>query len=396
MEVPTRSVSASDVVSGREPQNRYEPIRIVIVNEVWDSRDVTADAALDRFSTLTGWAEALVDAGADVVVCQRFGRAATLVRRGISYQFFADGDRPRPSTWFRGSASMRSAIASLSPAVVHINGLDYPRSIRKLRRTLQPTVAIVVQDHGGFDPRTLSPARRTWLRYGLTAVNTLLVAMPDQAVEMRDSGLVPDRVHVRDVMEGSTTLTAERRLPHSGPLNVLWVGRLNANKGPLTVLDGFAEFVAAGHDARLTFVYGTAELERPLRDAIGRHAIEDRVTLAGAVQHDRLQAFYSAADVFVLGSRREGSGYAALEAMACGVVPVLTDIPSFRGLTDNGRVGALWTAGDPKSLAGALGRITSFPLDRQRDECRRRFDECFSWSAIGRRAVAIYRECSAR
>ena len=49
-----------------------------------------------------------------------------------------------------------------------------------------------------------------------------------------------------------------------------------------------------------------------------------------------------AADLFVLGSHREGSGYSLIEALACGLPPIVTDIPSFRSLTGAGVVGALW------------------------------------------------------
>jgi glycosyltransferase involved in cell wall biosynthesis len=143
-------------------------------------------------------------------------------------------------------------------------------------------------------------------------------------------------------------------------------------------------------------VYGSAELEPAVRAAIefGPHAalLKSRVALAGFVPHDAIDLYYEAADVFVQGSRREGSGYAALEALACGVVPVLTDIPSFRWLTDDGRVGALWRAGDPASLAGALANVASQPITGMRTAARELFDRRFSWGAIGRRATAIYRE----
>ena len=61
-----------------------------------------------------------------------------------------------------------------------------------------------------------------------------------------------------------------------------------------------------------------------------------------------------AADLFVLGSHREGSGYSLIEALACGLPPVVTDIPSFRSLTGGGAVGKLWPCDDPRALCEAL------------------------------------------
>src|SRR4051812_16226825 len=152
--------------------------------------------------------------------------------------------------------------------------------------------------------------------------------------------MIPSGVLVRDVMENSSDLRVTHSRSTRATMNVLWVGRLNANKDPLTVLEGFARFAERHRDATLTFVYGSAELESPLRDALRTHRhVGQRVRLAGPLSHAALGALYADADVFVLGSHREGSGYAALEAMACGVVPVLTNIPPFRGLTDEGRIG---------------------------------------------------------
>jgi len=76
------------------------------------------------------------------------------------------------------------------------------------------------------------------------------------------------------------------------------------------------------------------------------------------------------------------------------VVPVLTDIPSFRWLIADGRVGALWRAGDPASLAAALDRMASTCLEEQRATGQAFFEAHCSWDAIGRRAMAIYRELS--
>lgn len=398
MAVPADGNRSLPSTAGTAPQNRHSALRIVIVNEVFDPDDRSAEAALDRFATLTGWADAVRARGADVLVCQRFHADRELVRSGVAYRFVRDSYPARPSWSYSGSDRLIDAVKSFNPTAVHINGMTYPRAIRRLRASLSPQLAIVVQDHGGFEPRSLPWLRRRSMRRGLAAADAVLVATSAQIEEFRRSGLVPPRVAIRDVMEGSTTF---RRLPpaaaSAAALNILWVGRLNANKDPLTVLKGFARFAGSRPDATLTFVYGTSELEPLLRAAIRSHDLRGRVILAGSMPHAALESAYSNADLFVLGSHHEGSGYAALEALACGVVPVLTAIPSFRGLTDEGRIGALWEPGDPASLAAALARVTArAPIESQREECRRRFEECFSWEAIGSRAVAIYGEFSAR
>jgi glycosyltransferase involved in cell wall biosynthesis len=77
--------------------------------------------------------------------------------------------------------------------------------------------------------------------------------------------------------------------------------------------------------------------------------LKSSVTLHGRVAHDEMPNFYGAADLFVSGSHSEGSGYALIEAMASGVVPVVTDIPSFRSIVGN--CGRRWAPGDSRGLA---------------------------------------------
>jgi glycosyltransferase involved in cell wall biosynthesis len=186
---------------------------------------------------------------------------------------------------------------------------------------------------------------------------------------------------------------ARRQSGVDGSPALLWVGRLNGNKDPLTVLRGVAAFFEACPAARLTMVYASAELEPDVRRVIAAApALAARVRLAGRVPREDMPAYFSAADIFVLGSHREGSGYAAIEALACGALPVLTDIPSFRALTGDGTVGMLWNRGDAESLARTLALAAPRISADTREACRTLFDRRFSWPAIGRRAMAIYEE----
>src|SRR5207247_434398 len=154
----------------------------------------------------------------------------------------------------------------------------------------------------------------------------------------------PDIAHVNGLGFPAATWMLGRVVPARTAL--LWVGRLNANKDPLTVLDGFERSLGALPAATVTMIYTAEDLLPAVRERIERSAVlKERVRLVGTVPHARLPEFYSAADMFVLGSHREGSGYALMEACACGAVPVVTDIPTFRLLT-GGVVGALWTPGD--------------------------------------------------
>jgi glycosyltransferase involved in cell wall biosynthesis len=173
---------------------------------------------------------------------------------------------------------------------------------------------------------------------------------------------------------------------------VLWVGRLNANKDPLTVLDGFERSLARLPDAALTMIFSTDDLLGAVRLRVaGAPALRARVHLVGAVPRERIPLYFSAADLFVVGSHREGSGYALMEASACGAVPVVTDIPTFRLLT-GGAAGALWPPGNAAAFAAALSAVAARDLKIERARLADHFARALRWDAVGRRALEIYRE----
>jgi len=200
-------------------------------------------------------------------------------------------------------------------------------------------------------------------------------------------------------MEGSSRFrlrsraAARRETGLEGKPLCLWVGRLNANKDPLTALTGFARAAPHLPAPHLAMVYGESELLPEVTQFLAdQPAVAGRVTLLGKRPHAELEAIYNSADLFLLGSHHEGSGYAALEALACGVMPVLTDIPSFRALLGRGEVGTLWPAKDPDALAVALLATSRRLFPGMPDRVRAYFEAHWSFEAIGREAMHVYRE----
>ena len=294
-----------------------------------------------------------------------------------------------------------TAVRAARPDVVHVNGLQFATLAWHLRRRLPETCAVVLQDHASRYPVEPGGAaqrlKRAALRRAMQAPDGYLFTAAAQAVPWQAAGLIRPSQVMRPVPEGSTTLSpaavdeARAATGISGSPAILWVGRLNANKDPLCVVDACAAVQATYPALTLTMVFGDDDLLSEVRRRVGGHvALAPKVRLMGRVPHDRMALVYSAADIFVLGSHYEGSGFALIEACACGVPPAVTDIPSFRALTGAGRIGALWRVGDPYACADAICRVASAAAPGQRDAVRAHFERSLSWSAIGRLALASY------
>lgn len=372
-------------------------MRIVQANAVYDPSAPTPAALLDRYRTLTEWSTAVSRAGATVSVVQRFSTAAREERDGVPYQFVADTQPPWLST--KGApGEFIAAIAAERPDVVHVNGLIFPRLVAGIRATIGSRPVIVVQHHGGEFPVRGSGlvglwGRQRW-RGGLAKADAVSFTAAEQAGPWRAAGVLGDQ-RVIEIVEASTTMRtvgrerARMAIGAGGDLVILWVGRLTINKDPLAVLDGLELALPNLPNAHVIMVCGDDTLLDSVDARVrGSNVLRHAVTLNGRVAHDELPNFYGAADVFISGSHSEGSGYALIEAMAAGLVPVVTNIPSFRAIAAD--CGGRWEPGDGAQMAEVLLTIVANGLEPQKAAARAQFDRALSWSAIAQRTVREY------
>jgi glycosyltransferase involved in cell wall biosynthesis len=391
-------------------------MHVAVLNYIYDPEYPTVDALLERYLSLTGWAESLLAAGAQrVTVVQRYDRDIDLRRDGVVY-LLRGGAGASLRSW-SDPRRLHQAVAALRPDVAHVNGLLFPMQTWLLRRVLPRESALIVQDHGGPPPAPRNAAGRlrlwNWLRFvirraGLRAADGFMFTTAVQSQPWRAAGLIAPQQPIYEVIESGRPL---RPLPQAqaraasgiyGDPALLWVGHLDTNKDPLTVLAGFERALPQLPNARLTMVYVGEMLLPAVQARLAESpALAQRVELRGRVHYESMAAYFSAADIFVLGSHREGSGYALIEALTCGAVPVVTDIPSFRALTagageDGAPCGALWPPGDADALAAALVETSRRDLAPLRQRLTAYAEHELSWNAIGRRALEVYRDGLAR
>ena len=104
--------------------------------------------------------------------------------------------------------------------------------------------------------------------------------------------------------------------------------------------------------------------------------------MIGKTPNDDLLYWYNSADFLISGSFYEGSGTAVCEAMSCGCVPLVTDIPSFRMITDNGNCGLLYEAGNEDALLATLLSTQQLDLTEKRNKSITFFKDHLSFEAI--------------
>jgi glycosyltransferase involved in cell wall biosynthesis len=380
------------------------PLHVVPLIYFYEADLTTPESLLDRYGTIRPFAKALHDEGVRVTVVQRFHTNLDFWDGGIHFRFCADSCEPALRKWEIPGSFHSSVRAVCTPGyvpgpvqtVVHLNGLLYPLQLRALRNSLPPDCSIVVQHHAdGPWPAFVRPLQR----WGLRAADGFFFAAQELAAWWVDRGLISKRQVIFQIMEGSNNfrredrVTARARTRMAGDPIVLWVGRLIPLKDPLTVLEGFTRILQHLPGAQLYMAYGSDDMLPEVRERIAASkALSGAVTLLGRVEHSQLEDIYNSSDYFVLGSHHEGSGFSLAEAMACGVVPVVTDIPSFRVMTDGGRVGACWRPGSPGDFADKFLGAMRQPQEQLSHEAQSWFQSQLSYQAIARDSVRAYRE----
>jgi len=171
----------------------------------------------------------------------------------------------------------------------------------------------------------------------------------------------------------------------------LWIaaGRLESVKDYPTLLRAFAR---APQTARL-LVLGTGPLQTELIALAAQLGLEQRVRFMGF--EPNVERWMQAADGFVLSSLYEGLPMVLLEAGACGVPAVATDVPGTREVLNDGVNGLLAKGGDPCSLGDAITRLMCMPAEERfamGERARRRVVAEFSLESVLDRWERLYEE----
>ncbi len=123
--------------------------------------------------------------------------------------------------------------------------------------------------------------------------------------------------------------------PRTGPArNLLFLGRLEANKGVFDLLDAFCTLRETHPDLRLVFAGGGGALE-PLRAEIAKRGLSDVASAPGHLDRPSVKAALKQADLMICPTRtdfNEGLAYVCFEAAAQGVPSVMSTVVPAREL----------------------------------------------------------------
>ena len=282
---------------------------------------------------------------------------------------------------------VRSTLASFRPDVVHVHEPLTPSA--SMFAALAAKAPVVATVHAYLD-RSIAMElaapilRRIWGRVTIgvavseAAASFLRRILPNAALE-----IVPNGVDV------GAFAGAEPRDGLPSGRRILWVNRLDSQKGFPIALAAFSKVLGDVSDAVLVVVG-----EGKDREALGllTESARARIDMRGAAPNEEVPSYLAACEVFVSPAvGQESFGIALVEAMAVGLPVVATDIPGYREVVSDGIEGLLVPPRDPEALAVGLVRVLTEPgLAARLGEAGRERARTFDWPIVVDRLEGLY------
>lgn len=258
------------------------------------------------------------------------------------------------------------------------------RRVGRMIRDIKPDLvhALYVTSNGlmaaasGFHPLVVSalgtdiheglrhPLKRHIVRYVLKRCDLVNAVSRELARKVQSAGVPPERIFRAtegiDVPRFRTSRTPLRE----GTLRILCTRKLYPVYQCPMIVEALVQLAQDGVPFTAVFAAGGPD-EPAMRQRVEAAGLADRVEFRGGFTPDELPRLLAEADVYVSASLWDGSSPALLEAMAAGLLPVVSDIPANREWLDEDD--ALWfPTDDPSRLVAALRRALHEPELRRR------------------------------
>ncbi|HUQ26937.1 MAG TPA: glycosyltransferase family 4 protein [Burkholderiales bacterium] len=332
------------------------------VNALFGSR-LAGEFALEHFQV---GSEGRGESGASRLLrlaLSPFALAAAVLRRGAAVVHLNTSLNAK--AWWRDLVYLLVAKACGARVILQVHGGALDRFVFRLRAALRWPDAVVVLSRREQD---------AWHRLA-----------PDQHVSLLPNGI-----------DCTPYLKYNRSMPPAGaPLRLVYIGRLASGKGLTETIEAMALARSNGVAAHLT-IAGNGPEEARLRAQVRDFSLEREVRFAGPTIGEDKALLLSQADVLCLASYSEGLPYALLEAMAAGVVPVVTRVGGVPDVVQEGVHGVFVPVRDCDAIAQAIEALARnrSTLARMSAACRKRIAVAYSIERVAADFSVLYSSLS--
>lgn len=277
---------------------------------------------------------------------------------------------------------------------------NYGASVLWLARHCR--LPVVLSVHNAFPPADISAWHQPLLRQAFAAVRGVYAVSPSALAhfmaiyrpylpESARLAVIPNSVDTERFQPSAGLRDAARQrlgLPPDA-LVIGAVGRLSVQKRPALLLELFI-LLRRQYAHLYLLMAGSGPLETTLREQARLAGVAPYVVFTGFVP--AVETLLPALDLHVLMSRNEGFGIATIEAMACGVPAVATDVPGSADILRDSGGGQLVPADDVPAAAAIVAKLLADPERRAMlgRQGRSETVERYSTAVVGKLVHAFY------
>ena len=238
-------------------------------------------------------------------------------------------------------------------------------------------------------------ALESWLVRESDSLITCSASMRDEVTDLFGPSLAETHV-IRNGID-ATRWPFARRTRHSGPARLLYLGRLEYEKGVHDLIAAMPRISRSHPDTTLTIAGDGTQRDWLIEEA-RRHRVLRPTTFVGRLDHDELLRALHEADAVVLPSHYEPFGIVALEAAAAGTPLVTSNVGGLGEAVIDGQTGMSFTPRDIGGLSAAVRAVLDDPEGAQQRAiaARERLTSDFDWGTVSRETAHVYQAAKRR
>lgn len=260
------------------------------------------------------------------------------------------------------------------------------------KKFINKNVKVIIYAHGadilGDDYSIAAKIMRSILAFTMYNCDELVTGSTFIRDIIRELGF-SRQIHVLPMGVDTDYFTPEKRdekileqYSIIGPM-IVFVGSIIERKGVPYLIESVPAVVEHFPDAKFVLI-GAGNLTEEMRKRSKVLTVERNVIFTGFVDELTKAKCLATADVFVFPSLSEGFGIVNVEAMSSGTIPIVSDLPVFKDIIENGKTGFIVKQKNSKDLSDAIIRVLENPqkYSSMGVEAREYVRKHFDWKIV--------------
>jgi len=292
--------------------------------------------------------------------------------------------------------SLSQRIKLLNPDIIHAESHLFLPSLQAVRKAKEMGKPCIVTIHGVFAERGpfVNFLQFAYMRtLGLEIfknANRIICLTRTDANEIIKIGCPEKKIRIIP-----NAVDTEKFKPSKVRRDdlIVWTGRFVPEKG-IEYLIKAAKIVCENIRYCRFLLIGHGPLKQKILKLISKYGIERFVDIIGPLARDKIAKILKSATIFAFPSLREGMPLSVLEAMACGLPVIGSNVPGIKDIIIDGENGILVPPRNPEKLADAILTILNDRTLRQKigQNARELILKKYSWEVVLDRIMETYYE----